>query len=89
MKPVNTVIGWTLKALVICYRYLLSPAIAPACRYMPSCSAYALEALDRHGPWRGGWLALRRISRCHPWGGAGYDPIPDSSAPTRADPAAH
>lgn len=87
MKPVNAVIGWTLKALVICYRYLLSPVIPAGCRYLPSCSAYALEALDRHGPWRGGWLALRRIARCHPWGGAGYDPIPDPSAPTNADPA--
>jgi uncharacterized protein len=65
------------------YRLLLSPVIGPRCRYLPSCSDYALEALQRHGVRRGAWLALRRILRCHPWGGSGYDPVPESE-PGRA-----
>jgi putative membrane protein insertion efficiency factor len=51
------------------------------CRYLPSCSEYAVEAIDRHGPARGGWLAARRISRCTPWGGHGIDPVPERSTP--------
>ena len=62
--------------LVWVYQRFLSPLTAPSCRYAPTCSAYATQAITRHGPWRGGWLALRRIARCHPWGGHGYDPVP-------------
>jgi len=58
---------------------LVSANLAPRCRYEPSCSQYALEALERHGAVRGTWLAIRRIGRCHPWGGAGYDPVPDAN----------
>ena len=59
------------------YRMLLSPWFGHACRFQPTCSAYALEALEKHGALKGGWLALRRIGRCHPWGGDGFDPVPD------------
>ncbi|MDA5192942.1 membrane protein insertion efficiency factor YidD [Govanella unica] len=58
------------------YRLVVSPLLPPRCRYMPSCSAYALEAIESHGPLRGLWLALRRLARCHPWGGSGFDPVP-------------
>ena len=65
------------------YQYLLSPLIGPCCRYQPTCSHYAVEALRRHGPLAGGWLALRRVLRCHPWGGFGYDPVPAATASSR------
>ncbi|WP_283177236.1 membrane protein insertion efficiency factor YidD [Gemmobacter sp. 24YEA27] len=58
------------------YRLLLSPWVGHGCRFQPTCSAYAMEALSRHGGIRGGWLTARRLCRCHPWGGAGYDPVP-------------
>jgi putative membrane protein insertion efficiency factor len=58
------------------YKLTLSPLIGGYCRYMPTCSDYAAEALISHGPWRGGSLALRRLCRCHPWGGSGFDPVP-------------
>lgn len=58
------------------YRLLLSPWVGNGCRYQPTCSVYALEALERHGAVRGGSLMIRRVCRCHPWGGHGYDPVP-------------
>ncbi len=62
------------------YRYGVSPFLGPRCRYLPTCSDYATEAVRRHGAWRGGWLTMRRLARCHPvrWagGGSGYDPVP-------------
>jgi hypothetical protein len=63
-------------ALVWFYRRFISPLTPPSCRYVPTCSAYAAEAITKYGPWRGGRLALRRISRCHPRGGHGLDPGP-------------
>ncbi len=58
------------------YRLVLSPLLGQNCRFTPTCSAYALEALERHGALRGGWLAARRLARCHPWGGCGVDDVP-------------
>ncbi|HEY5558122.1 MAG TPA: membrane protein insertion efficiency factor YidD [Steroidobacteraceae bacterium] len=65
-----------LKLVIHAYRHLLSPMLGSNCRYHPTCSAYALEAIEKHGAWRGSWLSVRRICRCHPWGAAGYDPVP-------------
>ncbi|MGM0411939.1 MAG: membrane protein insertion efficiency factor YidD [Pseudomonadota bacterium] len=59
------------------YRYVVSPLMGPRCRFHPTCSCYAEEAVQRHGVWRGGWLALRRLGRCHPWHPGGVDPVPE------------
>ena len=66
-----------LKAPIQVYRYTLSGLIGRQCRHLPTCSEYALEAIDKNGPWRGFWLALARGARCHPWGSSGFDPAPD------------
>lgn len=58
------------------YQGAISPMLPRSCRFTPSCSQYAVEAIRRHGPLRGLWLAVKRICRCHPWGGSGYDPVP-------------
>ncbi len=68
------------RALILGYRYGISPLLPGSCRFHPSCSAYALEAVDRFGALEGGWLAARRLLRCHPWGGHGYDPVPEVPA---------
>lgn len=65
------------KAPIHAYRWTLKPLIGWECRHLPTCSEYALEAIDRNGAWRGSWLALARICRCHPWGTHGYDGVPD------------
>jgi putative membrane protein insertion efficiency factor len=62
------------------YRWTLSPFFGRHCRYLPTCSAYALDAIEKYGVFRGYALALRRILRCHPWGGAGFDPVPEKAA---------
>jgi putative membrane protein insertion efficiency factor len=65
-----------LLGLIKAYRYLLSPLLGPSCRFYPTCSAYAAEAIDTHGALRGSWLALRRLLKCHPWHPGGIDPVP-------------
>ena len=62
--------------LIQFYRYAISPLIPPRCRYTPTCSQYALEAVQKYGALKGGWLAAKRIARCHPLGGCGHDPVP-------------
>jgi putative membrane protein insertion efficiency factor len=72
--------GRLLIGLIALYRVAVSPWLGRACRFEPSCSAYAQEAIMAHGPVGGLWLALKRLGRCHPWGGSGYDPVPGRSA---------
>ncbi|MCI3920152.1 membrane protein insertion efficiency factor YidD [Paenibacillus sp. TRM 82003] len=75
MTPLRSV----AKAPIHVYRKVISPLLPPSCRFYPTCSAYALEAIDAHGPLRGGWLAAKRIARCHPFHPGGIDPVPPSS----------
>lgn len=72
MSPLAHVLALPIRA----YRLIASPWVGNGCRFQPTCSVYALEALRRHGAFRGSWLTLRRIVRCHPWGGQGFDPVP-------------
>jgi uncharacterized protein len=65
-----------LIGLLHIYKYAISPMLGRSCRFHPSCSEYAIEALERHGPAKGLWLAIRRVGRCHPWHPGGYDPVP-------------
>ncbi|MBS1189871.1 MAG: hypothetical protein H6R10_1663 [Rhodocyclaceae bacterium] len=65
-----------LVALLRCYQYAISPLLGRNCRYVPSCSEYAVEAVQKYGAARGGWLGLKRVCRCHPWHPGGYDPVP-------------
>lgn len=70
------VLGLALRGMIRAYQLFVAPILPPSCRYYPSCSHYAAEAVERHGPWHGSLLAVRRLLRCHPWGGFGYDPVP-------------
>jgi len=86
MSTGSTVARLWLRRLVVLpirvYQWTISPILPRSCRFMPGCSEYAAEAILAHGPLTGGWLGLRRILRCHPWGGHGYDPVPGRAQPT-------
>ena len=69
-------ISWIFLLLIKMYQYLISPVLGGSCRYTPTCSQYGVEAIRKHGPFKGLWLTTKRISRCHPWGGHGHDPVP-------------
>jgi putative membrane protein insertion efficiency factor len=71
-----TVLGWLLLGIIKLYQLLLSPLLGASCRYTPTCSQYGVEAIKKYGPFKGGWLTLKRIGSCHPWGGHGHDPVP-------------
>ncbi len=73
------IITFILSGLIKVYRYAISPYLPANCRYYPTCSAYASEALQKHGPVKGSWLTVKRLGRCHPWGGQGYDPVPEET----------
>ncbi|WP_422356710.1 membrane protein insertion efficiency factor YidD [Roseivirga pacifica] len=70
------IISYFFIFLVRIYQYAISPLLGANCRYTPTCSAYTVEAIRTHGPFKGTWMGIKRISRCHPWGGHGYDPVP-------------
>ncbi|MDA5093307.1 membrane protein insertion efficiency factor YidD [Aliiroseovarius sp. KMU-50] len=72
MTPLAQIAALPIRA----YRLIFSPWVGFNCRYQPTCSAYALEALEKHGAFKGSWLAAKRITRCNPWGSCGYDPVP-------------
>ncbi len=76
MNTINKILSKLLLLPIYFYRSYISPLLPPACRYTPTCSQYAIEAIKKYGAFRGLWLAIKRICRCHPWGGSGYDPVP-------------
>ena len=80
LKAIIHGVSWVLVSLLLfpiwIYQKAISPYTPPSCRFTPTCSEYAKQALKKHGPIKGLWLAIKRISRCHPWGGSGYDPVP-------------
>jgi putative membrane protein insertion efficiency factor len=76
MKVLLRILSLPFIALIKLYQWIISPVIGPKCRFTPTCSQYAIEALKKYGVLKGLWLTIKRLSRCHPWGGHGYDPVP-------------
>jgi hypothetical protein len=76
MALIKKILAFPLLLIIYIYKYAISPLTPASCRHYPTCSEYSLQALKRHGPFHGGWLAVRRIASCHPWGSGGIDPVP-------------
>ncbi len=76
MKTVWLILSFPFIVLIKLYQWIISPWLGSKCRYTPTCSHYGIEALKKYGPIKGSWLTIKRIARCHPWGGHGYDPVP-------------
>lgn len=76
IRWIKTILTWPLLLLVKIYQYLISPLTPSSCRFHPTCSEYAVQALKKHGPFKGLALSVKRILKCHPWGKSGYDPVP-------------
>ena len=76
MKIILRILSFPFIALIKLYQWIVSPMLGPKCRFTPTCSQYSLEAFKKYGVFKGLWLTIRRIGRCHPWGGHGYDPVP-------------
>ncbi|WP_419800702.1 membrane protein insertion efficiency factor YidD [Mucilaginibacter sp.] len=73
---IRKLIGYLFILIIRLYQFLLSPILGASCRFTPTCSQYGMEAIQKYGPFKGGWLTLKRIGRCHPWGKHGHDPVP-------------
>ena len=80
---IKRILTFPFLLLIRFYQVAISPYIPASCRYSPTCSHYAIEALEVHGLFKGSWIAIKRISKCHPWGGKGYDPVPEKKAPNK------
>lgn len=76
MNRMSKLLGSFFIFLIRVYQYTLSPFLGKSCRYTPTCSVYSIEAIKKHGPFKGGWFSVKRIASCNPWGGSGYDPVP-------------
>ncbi|MFZ6038584.1 MAG: membrane protein insertion efficiency factor YidD [Bacteroidota bacterium] len=85
LKILRNIVIQILLAPVYFYRFAISPLTPPSCRYTPTCSQYAIEALKKHGPIKGSWLSAKRILSCNPWGSSGYDPVPEPKVKVKKD----
>jgi putative membrane protein insertion efficiency factor len=75
-KGIKPIFALLFLSLIRAYQLLLSPMLGASCRYTPTCSSYGIQAIRKYGPFKGGWLTIKRIASCHPWGGHGHDPVP-------------
>jgi hypothetical protein len=75
-NQVKRAVGWLIIIMIRFYQQAISPYLRPSCRYTPTCSQFYIEAVKKYGPFRGSYLGIKRLMRCHPWGGHGYDPVP-------------
>ncbi len=76
IRVIKQALTWLFVGLIRLYQGAISPYLPSSCRYAPTCSQYGIEAIRKHGPFMGGWLTVKRLASCHPWGGSGYDPVP-------------